>query len=365
MKKKQENSKKFLYFFYDILRYATLNIFKERKELLNHILRKIVIFMGGTAGNIRIYNSKTKSLVLIGSYGTSKRYKGDKKSLKIGESISGVVFQKNKLVVVKDLRKSKRYLKLSLALESKMISLISAPLTIFNKKLGVFSLYYSYPKNFTQLEKEIFKLLANFVSLIISTQNIYYELSDAYVGIIKMIIKALEEKDLYLKGHSEKVKKYALLIGKKIGLDEFQLEQLSDLTTLHDTGKLLIDEKILNKPGTLDNKEWEIIKKHPETGAKIVSQIRRFKNGISIIKHHHERVNGKGYPNGINGSKIPLLAKIVSVADAIDAMLSPRPYRKPLSIEEVKQELIKNSGTQFDPQIVKVALELINEGKIK
>ncbi|MCS7179881.1 MAG: HD domain-containing protein, partial [bacterium] len=147
-------------------------------------------------------------------------------------------------------------------------------------------------------------------------------------------------------------------------LTKEQLKQISELTLLHDTGKLFISDTILNKPDNLNEKEWEIIKKHPDTGAKIISQIRKFKNGISIIKHHHERIDGSGYPNGLNGSKIPIIAKIVSIADAIDAMLSPRPYRKPLSIEEVKKELIKNSSTQFDPQIVKIAIELIEKGKI-
>lgn len=321
--------------------------------------------MGAKAGNIRIYSPKTKNLILVGSFGTGKKYIKEKKSIKVGESISGQAFFQKKLIIVKDLRKSKKYVKSKLAIEKKMLSLISAPLCILNRKIGVLSLYYSYPRVFNKEEKEIFKLLVNFIAIIITSKNIYYELENAYMGIIKMIVSALEEKDKYLKGHSENVRKYSIMIGKKMGLDKEQLQILSELTTLHDTGKLLLPDYILNKTESLNENEWEIVKKHPEIGAKIISQIRKFKDGISVIRHHHERIDGKGYPNGINGSKINLLAKIVSVADAIDAMLSDRPYRKRLSIEEVKQELVKNKGTQFDPEIADIALKLIEEGKIK
>ncbi|MCM8767838.1 MAG: HD-GYP domain-containing protein [Candidatus Omnitrophica bacterium] len=362
---KNNNSKDFISFFYEIVKYATLNLFKEEKsKVLNKILKKTVKFMNGAAGNIRIYNSRTKNLTLIASYGTSKKYIKDKKNIMIGESIAGVVFQKNKLLVVKDLRKSRTYIKPSLALEKKMVSLISAPLNIGNEKLGVFSLYYPFEKVFTRKEKEIYSLLSNFIALIITIQNIYYELSDTNIGIIKMIVKQLEEKDKYLKGHSENVKKYAIMIGKELKLPEEEIKILSELTSIHDVGKIFVDNEILNKQGELNEKEWEIVKKHPEIGAKIVSQIRRFKDGISIIRHHHERVNGNGYPNGICGDDISLIAKIVSVADALDAMLSDRPYRKALSIEQVKQELIKNKGTQFAPEVVDVALKLIEKGKI-
>ncbi|MFN4226664.1 MAG: HD domain-containing phosphohydrolase [Candidatus Ratteibacteria bacterium] len=362
---KNNHSKKFLPFFYEIVKYATLNLLKQEKsKILNQILKKTVKFMGSTAGNIRIYNPKTKNLTLIASYGTSKKYIEDKKNIKIGESIAGLVFQKNKLFTVKNLEKSKVYIKSTLALEKKMVSLISSPLNIGDKKIGVFSLYYPFVKNFTRKEKEIYTLLSNFIALIITIQNIYYELSDTYVGIVKMFVKVLEEKDEYLKGHSENVKKYAIMIGKEMKLSEEEIKVLLDLTSIHDIGKIFVDDVILNKPDKLNEKEWEIIKKHPEIGAKIVSQIRRFKDGISVIRHHHERVNGNGYPNGIYGDKIPLIAKIVSVADAIDAMLSDRPYRKALSIEQVKQELIKNKGSQFDPKVVEVALKLIDKGKI-
>ncbi|MCM8803165.1 MAG: HD-GYP domain-containing protein [Candidatus Omnitrophica bacterium] len=362
---KNDNFKKFLFFFYEIVKYTTLNLLKEKKsKILNQILKKTVKFMGGRAGNIRIYNSRTKNLTLVASYGTGKKYIEDKKNIKIGEGIAGLVFQKNKLLAVKNLKESKIYIKPSLALEKKMISLISAPLNIGNKKLGVFSLYYPFVKNFTKEEKGIYTLLSNFIALIITIQNIYYELSDTYVGIINMIVKELEEKDEYLKGHSENVRRYAIMIGKEMKLPKEEIKVLSELTAIHDVGKIFVDNIILTKPDKLNEKEWEIIKKHPEIGAKIVSQIRRFKDGISIIRHHHERVNGNGYPNGISGDNISLIAKIVSVADAIDAMLSDRPYREALSIERVKQELIKNMGTQFDSEVVKVALKLIENGKI-
>ncbi|RKY31484.1 MAG: hypothetical protein DRP67_02490 [Candidatus Omnitrophota bacterium] len=354
-----------IHFLYDITRYANLNIHKKKKKILSYILSKTVKLMNAKAGNIRLYEPKSESLVLVASYGTSKKYREEKRKIKVGESVAGVAFQKKKLLTVKDIRESKVYVKPELAVEKGMISLISSPLIMENKIFGIFTLYYSSPKDFSEEEKEIFSALSDFVTLLINFQQIYRELHDTYLGIINSLVIGLEEKDPYLKGHSEKVREYSLKIGKKIGLKEDELKILADLTILHDIGKLLIDSSILNKPGPLNEKEWEIIKKHPVIGSKILSPIRKFKDGIEIVRHHHERIDGKGYPDGISGEKISLLAKIVSAADAIEAMTSKRPYRKrPLTLDEVKRELIKNMGTQFDPVVVKAALELIEEGSI-
>ena len=357
--------KDLIHFLYDITRYSNLNIYQKKEDILSYILRKTVKLMNAKAGNIRLYEPKSESLILVASYGTSKRYKEEKRKIKVGESIAGVAFQQKRLFTVKDIRKSKLYIKPELAIERRMISLISCPLIMEGKVFGICTLYYSIPRDFTEEEKEIFSVLSDFVSLLVNLQQLYRELEDSYLGIIHSLVIGLEEKDPYLKGHSEKVREYSLKIGKKLGLKEDELKVLADITILHDIGKLLIDSSILNKQGPLNEKEWEIIKKHPVIGSKILSPIRRFKDGIEIVRHHHERLDGKGYPDGISGEKISLLVRIVSAADAIEAMTSKRPYRKrPLTLNEVKRELIKNMGTQFDPAVVKAVLELIDEGSI-
>jgi HD-GYP domain-containing protein (c-di-GMP phosphodiesterase class II) len=350
----------------DTIKYSTSNLYRKREEILLYILKKIVKFTKAKAGNIRVYDPQTKTLILLSSYGTSKKYKEEKKEIKVGESIAGMVIEKRKPIAISDIRESKIYIKSNLAIEENMISLISCPLICDNKVFGTNTLYFSYPKKFNKEEKEFFYTLSNFISLVIRLQDTYYELEETYTAIINSLIIELEQKDRYLKGHSEKVREYSIKIGKKLGLSRDEIKILSNVSVLHDIGKLFIDSSILNKKEKLTEAEWMIIKRHPLNGERILLPLRKIRDGISIVRHHHERIDGKGYPDGISGNKISLLARIVSVADALDAMSSKRPYREtPLSLEEIKNELKKNMGTQFDPEIVKVTLELIEDGKIK
>ena len=128
---------------------------------------------------------------------------------------------------------------------------------------------------------------------------------------------------------------------------------------LHDIGKIGIPESILDKPGKLTKEEYEIVKRHPEIGAEILSSIRQFEEVVPAIRHHHERYDGRGYPDGLKGEEIPVMARIIAVADAFDAMLSKRPYRDALSLNSAVKELQRNKGSQFDPQIVDILLNII------
>ncbi len=180
--------------------------------------------------------------------------------------------------------------------------------------------------------------------------------------IRKNIVDALN-KELFLrhgdiKDHINKVKKYAVELGKKMDLSENELKKLKMLAKLHDIGKVGIPEEILSKPGELTKEEYEIIKTHAEKGYRIAMFNPEFKKIAGCILAHHERYDGTGYPLGLKGDNIPLLARIINVVDSYDAMINKRIYRERLSIEEAKNELRKNSGTQFDPEIVDKFLEL-------
>jgi len=129
---------------------------------------------------------------------------------------------------------------------------------------------------------------------------------------------------------------------------------------IHDIGKIGINESILQKPSKLTKNEYAEVKTHPVIGENVVKHVRFLKKGLPIIRHHHERYDGKGYPDGLKGEKIPLLARIIAVADAFDAMTSDRPYRKAFSPQEAIEKLKENAGTQFDPQIVKIFIDALN-----
>lgn len=151
------------------------------------------------------------------------------------------------------------------------------------------------------------------------------------------------------------------MIGEKIGLSQNNMDQLHLFSMLHDIGKIAIDDRILNKPGKLTSEEWMEMKKHPEIGYRIAMSTIELKSSAEFILTHHERWDGKGYPQGLSGEEIPLLSRILGIADAYDAMTEDRVYRKAMAHEEAVAEIIKNKGTQFDPQLAQLFADLIQK----
>ncbi len=173
--------------------------------------------------------------------------------------------------------------------------------------------------------------------------------------------EAIGARDGYTMGHSEKVAEYARLIAEKMGLDSKTVDLAYLCGIVHDVGKIGIPEEVLNKKGPLDSEEYKLIMGHSQMGASILSHISWLDDIVPIIEAHHERYNGTGYPRGLKGGDIPLLSRILAVADAFDAMTSDRSYRKAYPLEKALDELERNSGTQFDPEIVKIFLEMLKE----
>ncbi|OGX07039.1 MAG: hypothetical protein A2Z88_03020 [Omnitrophica WOR_2 bacterium GWA2_47_8] len=185
-----------------------------------------------------------------------------------------------------------------------------------------------------------------------------------FYSIIRSLIKVLEARDEYTKGHSEKVARYAGKIALKMGLTRDQVGLFRKMTLLHDIGKVGIKDSILNKPDKLTPEEWEAIKKHPVIGEQILKPVLDNPDMLSVVRGHHERYDGSGYPDGLSKDQINIYAAIVSVADAYDAMTSDRAYRKGMSKEEAVAELKKHRGTQFNPKVVDTFLEVLKEEKI-
>jgi putative nucleotidyltransferase with HDIG domain len=171
--------------------------------------------------------------------------------------------------------------------------------------------------------------------------------------LIVAFANAIDAKSHWTNGHSERVTSYALSIAKEMGVSESERRTLKIASLLHDIGKIGTYDVILDKPGPLTSEEWQLIKMHPTQGENILRPIKQFQDVIPIIKCHHERVDGKGYPNGLRGDELPLLAKILCLADSYDAMVADRPYKKGLDKENAFSEIRQKTGTQFDPDIVR------------
>lgn len=197
-----------------------------------------------------------------------------------------------------------------------------------------------------------------------STKNLtrlYEDLKETYMRTIKALAHAIDARDHYTFSHSDNVTRYAEAIAKEMKVDPNYINDISDACQLHDLGKIGVHDNVLSKPSALTETEFGEIKLHAEKGAQILEPLKFLDHVIDIVKHHHERWDGKGYPDGLAGENIPLGARIMSVADSYDAMVSARPYRKiGLTKNEAVEEIRKNCGSQFDPKVVEAFLKVVD-----
>lgn len=201
---------------------------------------------------------------------------------------------------------------------------------------------------------------AAFLSLVYRIFRENQELKDAYAQLLDQTIKALmrclEERDPYTYGHSMRVMEYSMLIARGARFKESDLRNLEISAMFHDIGKLGIPDCVLLKPGRLDESEQALVQRHPAKSAEILAIIDAFRNAAPGARHHHERMDGEGYPDRLSGAQIPSASRVILVADTFDAMTSTRPYRRALPVEAAYAELERYSGSQFDPEFVKIFL---------
>ena len=207
----------------------------------------------------------------------------------------------------------------------------------------------------------IWGIILFFFPLILARRSfeLYTKMRRVYLDTIRALAAAIDAKDPYTKGHSERVAETSVTLAQELNLSDREIENIEYTALLHDIGKIGIADSILGKNSSLTNKEFDKIKEHTVMGAKIIEPVDFLKNSYKAIYHHHERYNGKGYPDGIKSEDIPILARIIAVADAYDAMGSDRPYRKKLNKDKILKELKDQSGKQFDPKVVKALISLL------
>jgi len=186
-----------------------------------------------------------------------------------------------------------------------------------------------------------------------------------FINSVRMLAAAIDAKDPYTRGHSERVARYSIAIGKNLGLSEKEMRNLRISALLHDVGKIGIDDRILRKPGALSDDEFEVMKGHPAKGAAIMSGVAQLIDIIPGMKYHHEKWGGGGYPDGIEGEEIPMQARIVAIADTFDAMTTNRPYQKAMEINYVVEKIKSFAGTRFDPRVVEAFVQAVKRGDIQ
>lgn len=200
-------------------------------------------------------------------------------------------------------------------------------------------------------EKKLLDSRNAFFNMLKETDFAYKELQAIYTGLIHAFVNAIDAKSPWTKGHSERVTHYSVTIAKRMGIKDKDIEELRIAALLHDIGKIGTYDTILDKPDRLTDEEFALVKMHPAKGADILKPVKQLSHLVPVIRHHHERIDGRGYPHGLKGDEIPLGSRIVHIADSFDSMTADRPYRPAPGMEYAISELRRCAGTQFDAEI--------------
>jgi putative nucleotidyltransferase with HDIG domain len=268
-----------------------------------------------------------------------------------GEGIAGWVAQEGKPILVRDAAKFRRARPDRAQYYTN--SLLCVPIRVKGKVTGVLNVTNRVEgTSFEEKDLNLLIILGNHAGMALENTRLYQAIRDSYFKTIKVLVNAVEAKDSWTRDHSENVTNYSLKIADYLGLSEKQKETIRYAGVLHDIGKIVISSSITEKQGRLDEVEWQRMREHPLIGQRILDPIDYLDPVKVCIQTHHERCDGKGYPFGLTAPQIPLETRIISVADAFDAMTHSRPYRQALSLAEAVNELRTYAGTQFDPVVV-------------
>lgn len=283
------------------------------------------------------------------------------RSFELMESHAEIIEKNNSPVFIPDMIKEEDCLYCKAQAEIGIGAALMLPLVSKGKSIGLLEIGVKYPACLLPAHLSTAEDIASQIAVALENANLYEDLQMLLVNSITSLASVIDAKSPWTKGHSERVTRYAVAIAKEMGLSKEIVETVELGGLLHDIGKVGTYDIILDKPSELLSKEMEEVRKHPVKGASILSPIKQFQKIVPLLMHHHEKMDGSGYPDGLKGENIPLLARVLCVADAYDSMVSDRPYRKAPGKEYAISELKRCSGTQFDFLVVEAFLRVIDQ----
>ncbi|MDD3147271.1 MAG: GAF domain-containing protein [Candidatus Riflebacteria bacterium] len=334
-----------------------LSLVLDINKLLELVLDLTARVLGGVkTSSVILYDAETESLAVMLYKGN--RSVGSLQPIKSGEGIAGKVFERGEPIIINDFSSTDQ----GSGVTGR--SSICVPLKVKEKTIGVLSVSDKISGDpFDNSDLDMLVTLASQISVSLYNAQLYEDLEASYLSAVRALANSIDAKDAYTRGHSERVARYSMEIGRAMGLTTDEIKNLHIGALLYDIGKIGIAEAIINKNSKLTDEEYQEIKTHPSRGAAIIEPAKFLKEKVPLIRFHHERYDGRGYPDGLKGEEIPLMARIVCCADSFDAMTSKRAYRDTMPLEEARKELIKCSGTQFDPRVVNAFLEVLSDEK--
>lgn len=352
---------------------ALINSSLDITEIRKRAIEAATQLVNTEAGSLLFIDEETGELyfdVAIGEMG--EKVKAIR--LKKGEGIAGWVAEHHQPLIINDVQSDSRFFK-DADKKSGFVTknMICVPVKTKEKSIGVLQAINKHvpadirhvkDASFNNDDLDILTALSNQVAIAIENARLYDELRETFYATIHAFAETIEKRDPYTAGHTKRVMNYSLAIGRMIGLSKKEMENLKLSAILHDIGKVGIRDDVLLKNDKLTSDEFKKIMMHTIFGSEILNHIRQLKSVVPGVKYHHEKHDGSGYPDGLGGNNIPIIARIIAVADTFDAMTTDRPYRKGLSLDAAFEELKKMSGSQFDPEVVNAFLKAYKEMEI-
>ena len=344
---------------------SVVNSTLDLQELLKLVMELAARTLRAEASSILLKEKATGDLLFDVATGEA----ADRmKTIRVprGQGIAGHVAETGQSLLVPDCSKDPRFFKKA---DEKSLfvtrNIIAVPLIARGQTIGVVEVLNRLGGGtFSDDDLRLLQALAHQSAVAIQNAQLFHDLQESFVSTVKALAQAVDAKDSYTAGHSSRVTLYSVMIAEELGQDAEMLRKVRLAGLLHDVGKIGIRDSVLGKAGKLDDEEFAVMKSHPAVGEGILRPVGQLADVIPGVVSHHERFDGRGYPKGLKGEEIPLMGRIIGVADAFDAMTSDRVYRPRLSDEVAVGELKKHSGTQFDSRVVKAFLSAMDKGLI-
>jgi HD-GYP domain-containing protein (c-di-GMP phosphodiesterase class II) len=331
---------------------ALINSSLDSAEIRKRAIEAATTLMDAEAGSLLLVDGERNELffeVAVGDKG--ERLKEIR--IRLDEGIAGWVARTGEATIVPDVRQDPRFFG-GVDAQSRFVTtnLIAAPLKVKGRVLGVLEAMNKRSGQFSRDDLTLLVSLANLVASAVDNASLYQELKDTFHGTALALAEALEKRDAYTGGHTRRVRDYCLTIGNQLNLAREETDALLLSAILHDIGKIGVRDDILHKDAPLSRDETAVMGEHARIGADILRHVRSLRGVVPGVLSHHEKYDGSGYPDRLEREQIPIIARIIAVADTFDAMTTDRPYRKALSQEVALNELRRCSASQFDPTVV-------------
>jgi putative nucleotidyltransferase with HDIG domain len=333
---------------------------EDIKQLLEDFMDMIMEVIPASRGYIFLIN---KNSGMPAPYvRRAPREVGEDTQIVVSQTILKTAVEKKESILSHDALVDERFIHSRSVVNQKVRSAMCAPLVNRTKVHGIIYVDSTDKSNlFTRNDLSLLSAMALKAGIALDNARLYDDLRNLLYNTVETLIRAIQAKDKYTSGHSTRVSRYGLMIAERLGLTIKEKHHLYLASMLHDIGKIGVPDDLLNRPGKLTSEEIARVREHVSLGASMLKSLGEMHPIVPLILHHHEAFDGSGYPDGLKGEQIPLISRIIAVADTFDAMTSDRSYRKARSHEEAIEELKRFSGKSFDPKVVEVFLELLDK----